>query len=209
MNLQFERDRGTQGRDTVNNIGNLYRAQGKLKEAEKMYQQALAGYEKALGPNYLTHPPTMSTVNNLGNLYFYQDKLIEAEEMYQQALAGYKTTLGPDHTSTLNTVKNLGNLYSDQGKHWQDMKRHWGKLKEAEEVYQRALAGKEKALGPNHLTQPPTLNTVNDLGSLCRAQGKLKEAEEKYQRALAGYGKALGPDHSKNSYSGNQSGVSC
>jgi tetratricopeptide (TPR) repeat protein len=67
-------------------------------------------------------------------------------------------------------------------------------LKEAEEMYQRALAGKEKALGPEHTS---TLQTVNNLGNLYKNQGKRKEAEEMYQRALAGYGKAPGPDHTK------------
>jgi len=36
--------------DTVNNLGLLYRNQGKLAEAEQMYVRALAGKEKALGP---------------------------------------------------------------------------------------------------------------------------------------------------------------
>ncbi|KAJ5773565.1 hypothetical protein N7457_008461 [Penicillium paradoxum] len=151
---------------------------GKLKDAEEMYQRALAGYEKALG---LDHTSTLNTVNNLGLLYSDQGKLKEAEEMYQRALAGDEKALGPDHTSTLDTVNNLGLLYSDQGK-----------LKEAEEMYQRALAGDEKALGPDHTS---TLDTVNNLGTLYSDQGKLKEAEEMYQRALAGYKKALGPDH--------------
>ncbi|CAI7640791.1 unnamed protein product, partial [Penicillium viridicatum] len=115
---------------------------GKLKEAEEMYQRALAGYEKALGPN---HTSTLVTVNNLGNLFSDQGKLKEAEEMYQRALAGYEKALGPNHTSTLDTVNNLGVLYSDQGK-----------LKEAEEMYQRALVGQEEALGPNHTS---TLDT--------------------------------------------------
>lgn len=47
-------------------LGDLYSDQGKLKEAEEMYQRALAGYEKALGPN---HTSTLDTVNNLGVLY--------------------------------------------------------------------------------------------------------------------------------------------
>lgn len=56
----------------------------------------------------------------------------------------------------------LGYLYFDQGR-----------LKEAEEMYQRALAGCEKALGPDHTF---TLNIVNNLGNLYNSQGKLKEA---------------------------------
>ncbi|KAJ5901698.1 hypothetical protein N7495_002226 [Penicillium taxi] len=64
----------------------------------------------------------------------------------------------------------LGDLYSDQGK-----------LKEAEEMYQRALAGKEKALGPDHTS---TLTTVNNLSLLYSDQGKLKDAEDSYQGEL-------------------------
>ncbi|KAM5348926.1 hypothetical protein ACJ41O_008749 [Fusarium nematophilum] len=67
-----------------------------------------------------------------------------------------------------------------------------GKFQEAEEMYERALEGYEKALGPHHTS---TLNTVNNLGSLYKAQGKFKEAEEMYERALEGKEKALGPDH--------------
>jgi tetratricopeptide (TPR) repeat protein len=52
--------------NTVRNLGNLYRNQGKLVEAEKMYQRALQGYEKALGAD---HTSTLDTVSNLGNLY--------------------------------------------------------------------------------------------------------------------------------------------
>ncbi|KAE8390738.1 hypothetical protein BDV23DRAFT_183253 [Aspergillus alliaceus] len=166
--------------DALHGMGNLYSDQGKLKEAEEMYQQALAGKEKALGPD---HTSTLGTVNNLGLLYSDQGKLKEAEGMYQRALASYKKALDPDHISTLDTVNNLGNLYNNQGK-----------LKEAENMYQQALAGKEKTLGPDHIS---TLDTVNNLGNLYNNQGKLKEAEKIYQRALAGYIKALalGPDH--------------
>ncbi len=76
---------------------------------------------------------------------------------------------------------NLGLLYADQGR-----------LVEAEEMYRRALDGKEKAWGPEHTS---TLNTVNNLGNLYKNQGKLVEAEEMYRRALDGYINARGFDH--------------
>ena len=85
--------------NTINNLGLLYADQGKLDEAEKMYQRALEGYEKALGPD---HTSTLNTINNLGLLYADQGKLDEAEKMYQRALQGYEKALGPDHTSTLH-----------------------------------------------------------------------------------------------------------
>ncbi|KAN0067820.1 HET domain containing protein [Elaphomyces granulatus] len=162
----------------LDNLGYLYANQDKLDEAEKMYQRALQGKEKAWGPD---HTSTLFTVNNLGTLYADQGKLDEAEKMYQRALQGQEKAWGPDHTSTLNTVNNLGTLYADQGK-----------LDEAEKMYQRALQGQEKAWGPDHTS---TLDTVNNLGALYKSQGKLDEAEKMYQRALQGYEKALGPDH--------------
>jgi tetratricopeptide (TPR) repeat protein len=64
---------------------------------------------------------------------------------------------------------------------------------EAEEMYQRALAGSEMALGPEHAS---TLGTVNNLGNLYRDQGRLVEAEAMFERALAGKEKALGLEHS-------------
>src|SRR5436189_3581287 len=51
--------------DTVNNLGNLYRDQGKLAEAEQMYVRALAGKERTLRPDDTS---TLDTVNNLGPL---------------------------------------------------------------------------------------------------------------------------------------------
>ncbi|KAN0084763.1 HET domain containing protein [Elaphomyces granulatus] len=163
-------------------LGVLYANQGKLDEAEKMYQRALQGYvqgyEEAWGPDYIL---TMDTVNNLGNLYAVQDKLDEAEKMYQRALQGYEEACGPDHILTMDTVNNLGLLYKSQGK-----------LDEAEKMYQRALQGREKAWGPDHTS---TLGSVNNLGLLYADQDKLDEAEKMYQRALQGYEKAWGPYH--------------
>ncbi|KAH6646122.1 kinesin light chain [Truncatella angustata] len=198
------------------NLGNLYKAQGKMQEAEEMYLRALRGqgkmqeaeemclrafrgYEKAWGPD---HTSTLSTVNNLGNLYSDQGKLQEAEEMYLRALRGKEKAWGPDHTSTLDTVNNLGLLYSSQGKMQEaeemylralrGYEKAQGKMQEAEEMYLRALRGKEKVWGPDHTL---TLDTVNNLGNLYSDQGKMQEAEEMYLRALRGYEKAVGPQH--------------
>ena len=93
-------------------IGQLLREQVQLTAAEQMYLRALAGYEKALGPD---HTSALNTVNNLGNLYKNEGKLIEAERMYLRALAGSEIVLGPDHTSTLDTVNNLRILYTKYG----------------------------------------------------------------------------------------------
>ncbi|KAI9875812.1 MAG: hypothetical protein M1830_007957 [Pleopsidium flavum] len=172
------------------NLGMLYRPQGKLAEAEVMYQQALTGYEKMLGPE---HKSTLDTINDLGLLYMDQGKVSEAEVMYQQALTGYKKVLGPEHTSTLYTINNLGILYADQGE-----------LTEAEVMFQQALIGKEKAWGSEHTSK---LNTINNLGILYQTQGKLVKAEIMYQQALTGYEKTWGPGHTSTLDTINNLGV--
>jgi tetratricopeptide (TPR) repeat protein len=86
-----------------------------------------------------------------------------------------------DDITIMDAVHSLGDLYRDQGK-----------LDKAEEMYKRALQGREKALGPDHTS---TLDTVNNLGVLYVDQGKLDKAEEMYQRALEGYEERFGSDH--------------
>jgi tetratricopeptide (TPR) repeat protein len=78
-----------------------------------MFNRAMAGKEKALGPD---HSSTLNPVNNLGLLYADQGRFADAERMYNRALGGYEKALGPDHSSTLNTVYNIGLLYRQQGR---------------------------------------------------------------------------------------------
>jgi tetratricopeptide (TPR) repeat protein len=63
---------------------------------------------------------------------------------------------------------------------------------QAEPLYQRALAIREKALGPEH---PYTASSLNNLALLLHDQGKVEEAEPLYRRALAIDERALGADH--------------
>ena len=60
--------------------------------------------------------------------------------------------------------------------------RNQGKYDEAEPLYQRALAIREKALGPDH---PDVAESLNNLAELYSNQGKYAEAEPLYKRALA------------------------
>ena len=201
-------------------FGRFYGNHGRLKDAEIMFNRALAEYEKALGPE---HSFSLDTVSNLGILYIRQGRFSDAESMHHRALAGSEKALGPEHPSTLKAVSNLGNLYASQGRFVDaEIMFHralagfenafgadqsptlnvvhslgclyvdQGRLADAEIMYQRALAGREKTLGPEHTY---TLNTVSGLGNLYPRQGRLAQAEKMYQRALAGFEKALGPGH--------------
>ncbi|KAJ5161709.1 hypothetical protein N7492_007101 [Penicillium capsulatum] len=168
----------TPGRlDKVLRVLSLLQNQGQLAAAEQMCMQALAGFEKALGPE---NTSVLETVNALGVLYCVQGKLDDAEQMYMRALAGFEKALGPEDTSVLDTVNNLGGLYRDQGK-----------LDNAEQMYMRALAGYKKAVGPEHTL---TFYTMQNLGNVYSDQGRLAEAEHMYMQVLIGYQKGLVTD---------------
>ena len=58
--------------------------------------------------------------------------------------------------------------------------------------YERALAIREKALGPEH---PDTATSLNNLAILLKAEGDFAGARPLYERALAICEKVLGPEH--------------
>jgi len=63
---------------------------------------------------------------------------------------------------------------------------------EAEPLYRRALAIREKVLGPEH---PDAAMSLNNLAGLYRIQGQYAQAESLYTRALAIAEKTWGLDH--------------
>ena len=60
----------------LNNLAELYRAQGRYAEAEPLYARSLAIWEKALGPEHLD---VATSLNNLAALYRVQGRYAEAE----------------------------------------------------------------------------------------------------------------------------------
>jgi hypothetical protein len=60
------------------------------------------------------------------------------------------------------------------------LERFWDRYEKAEQMYLRALTGREKALGPDHTS---TLDTTHNLGNLYGDQGKLDVAEQMCMRA--------------------------
>ncbi|KAK5010428.1 hypothetical protein LTR28_009983, partial [Elasticomyces elasticus] len=97
------------------------------------------------------------------------------------------------NVTVLDAIHNLGLLYENQGK-----------PAEAEQMFKRALQGRDEALGTKHTS---TLDTVNNLGNLYRIQGKLAEAERMYQRALQGKEETLSPKHASTLDTVNNLGI--
>jgi tetratricopeptide (TPR) repeat protein len=95
--------------------------------------------------------------------------------------ANCNRTLSPDHPAVANSLNNLALLYHNQVRYV-----------DAEPLYRRSLAIKEKALGPDH---PDVAQSLNNLAALYQVQGRYSDAERVFKRSLAIREKALGPDH--------------
>jgi CHAT domain-containing protein/Tfp pilus assembly protein PilF len=200
-------------------VEGLYQA-GKYAEAIPLAQQALAIYEKALGPDRLE---VAHAQNLLAVLYSVQSRFADAEPLYKQSLAIREKVLGPEHPDVARALGNLASLYSDEGRYADAeplLKRSVaiqqktlgadhaevgdtlynlaavyqdeGRYADAEPLFKRALAIQEKASGPNDAV---VATRLNGLASLYHNQGRYADAEPLYKRSAAIQEKALGPDH--------------
>ncbi|KAK3643209.1 hypothetical protein LTR56_010356 [Elasticomyces elasticus] len=106
----------------------------------------------------------------------------DVEALYLRVLRGYVKVSGEDHASTLEILNNIGVLYAEQGR-----------MKEAEEMYWRALRGNLEAWVLRYTPTSMTTTTLDNLGRLYADQGKMKEAEEMHLRALSIGEKVWGP----------------
>ena len=88
----------------LNNLGMVYRHQGKYAEVDPLFQRALAIRESKLGKD---HPEVANSLNNLALVYSDQGKYAEAIPLYQRALAIAETKLGKDHPA----LNNLADVY--------------------------------------------------------------------------------------------------
>jgi len=155
----------------------LYSA-GHYTEARPSLENALAIYEKILGPD---HPDTALSLNNLGVLLQGQGKFTEAQPYYARALAIWEKVLGPDHSNTAFSLNNLAELYRVQGRY-----------AEALPLYRRALACREKTLGPEH---DDTLSSMNALALALFGQGDVAEARQLQEKLLEVHQRLHGPGH--------------
>lgn len=161
---------------TLNDLGEIYRAQGRYSEAEPVLQQALALCRETPAGIH-----GVQVMNNLAALYAVQGKLGEAEKYYLSALQTAERLLAPDDGALGASLNNLALLYKMQNNY-----------AAALPLFQRALRIWMKVLGPQH---PLVATSLNNIGAICHAEGKLTEADSLFRQSLAIKEKALGPQH--------------
>ncbi|MCJ1339168.1 hypothetical protein MMC09_004457 [Bachmanniomyces sp. S44760] len=139
--------------DAVNDLG-------RSDEAEDLYKECLAGFEKALGESSRR---TIYVVVRLAILCTGNRRFVEAESYYKRALAFRMAKMGHLHVDTLRVLDSLGFVVGQQGR-----------PEEAEKYYTTALDGREKVFGFRH---SETLNTLSGLVETLQEQRKDDEVQ--------------------------------
>jgi tetratricopeptide (TPR) repeat protein len=160
----------------MNNLGVVYRTEGKYLEAERLYANVMVVQRAVLGDN---HPNMLLTMNGLAFLYMVQGKGAQAERLYTEALAAQRRLLGEEHPDTANTMHNLAVFYTNGGRN-----------AEAEPLAAKALEIRQRVLGVEH---PETVRGVTNLGLVNLNLGRHEQAESLLRAALTSYEK-IAPD---------------
>ncbi|ATB41047.1 hypothetical protein CYFUS_006509 [Cystobacter fuscus] len=164
--------------DSLDLLGDLYRLQGNLAQAEPLLQRARALREQLLGKS---HPDRATSLHHLAALYLDQGLYGRAEQFFLRALSLREAALGKNHPDVATSLHGLAALYSAQGRYDQ-----------AEPLYERALELREAALDDSH---PDLATSLHGLAALYSAQGRYGEAEPLYERALLIQEAVLGKSH--------------
>jgi len=215
-------------------LGGVYVMENRYREAEQQYLKALEIQEKVFGPNsqevgftlhglgqayqalgdaskateYLNRAQGIAERSSaqgddsragilvdLGEAAQNGGKYAQAESLYKQAIDAYEKTVGPERLGLARGLVYLGCLYPDEEQF--DITR-------ANPLLERALAIREKALGPDH---PSTASTLSELSLLDFYEHKFGEAERFAERALPIQEKAYGLENLEVSTTLNRLGL--
>jgi len=161
----------------LNNLGVLYKDQGRYDEAESVYQRArailVAREEESLELATLYH--------NLGGLEHARGRCARGEPLARRGLEIRERALGPEHPDVAADAAALAAILDGAGKR-----------EEAEALFRRSLTTFERVYGSHHYEIAVTLN---NLAALHQAKGDAEEAERLYRRALTIKEQRLGADH--------------
>ncbi len=152
----------------LNNVALIYRRSGQAKAAEPYYLQALALYEKELGPE---HADVAAVLNNLGVFYTSEKRLEEAEQMHQRALAIRRKANPKGHSDIAQSKCNLAVVYHSRGD-----------LTRAGELYQESLRQWEGVAKPSEDYEIVASNYADLLRSL--GKGRRAGAVESRARKI-------------------------
>ena len=167
----------------LSSLGTLLQTEGRLDEAEQVYEEALALREKlyARDADDLLLLDLVRTRINRGTLWMRQGRLDEAENVFRQSLAIRRRILGEEHPDVARTLNQLASVLFQRGE-----------LEQAEEKFSEALDVWRKILIPEHVR---FAGVLNNYGKTLVALDRPEEAEPKFREALGIFLARYGDDH--------------
>jgi len=161
---------------SINHLGDFFREKREFVLATKQYLIALEECQKTLDEN---HPLTIECLKDYGAaLSFSEETAKEAENCLRIAFARCLEVFGENHITTFQVMHYLAASITD--------------ITEADDLYKRSLAGREKILGINH---PETLMTLNNYAGILNEKGDLDGSIDAYRRAYLTKLDILGKHH--------------
>src|SRR5215510_14106689 len=156
--------------------GTQFRDAGRYREAEPLFDEALALAEAVFGADSFE---VAAVLNQIGMLGKYDGRFDMAEAAYRRALLIVERKASPDHPLSASLFHNLGGLEHARGR-----------FAEGEPLARRSVEIRERALGPDHVD---VAADIAALAALLDGQGKYDESEPLYRRALAIFEREYGP----------------
>lgn len=153
---------------TLDDLAELYRAQGRYAEAEPLYKRSLAIREKISTPDQADQ---VGTLDGLAELYKAQGRYAEAEPLFKRSLEISEKNHGRTHPEVAAGVESLAELYNAEGKY-----------AEAEPLYRRSLRIWEANLGRDH---PQVATSLEKYAAVLRHLNRETEAAQMEARAKA------------------------
>ena len=162
----------------MSGLGITLQEQGKLDEAETLFQDALNMTKRLFKSD---HEQVASNINSLAMLYKSQGKLSEAESLVKDSLEMRKRLSRATTLSWRRVWNNLGMVYKDQFK----LTLSEQSLKESQEMLMRLYKGDNIHLA----------SCLNNLGMLYMAQGNLSLAQSRLTDSLEMQKRLFKGDH--------------
>ena len=176
LSAQAYGDKDPRAAYTLDYLGTLYQQKSDASEALRVYAQALAGFDKALGPG---SPEALSSCGRLAEAAEATEHWAQAEPPRRRLLAQAALATNHDPVALAQAQSDLALVLDAQLNY-----------EEAQPLYESALALRRKALGEE---AAEVAESLNNLGRLRLMRGDAKQAEALIRQAAAIDEKALGP----------------
>jgi tetratricopeptide (TPR) repeat protein/transcriptional regulator with XRE-family HTH domain len=163
---------------SMDNLAQLYVAQGEYAAAEALYQQMRHIGEQQVGSEY---PLLAEALRGLGHIYVNQGKYAQAKPLYQRALHLGEQQAGDEHPLLVSILTGLAFAHTQQGER-----------AEAELLYLRAVRIRERQFGSEHVqVSYPLLGMAHNFTQ----KREYAQAEPLYQRVLRIREQQVGSEH--------------